>query len=441
MHAERSPCAALHALKMSGVDDVLQNAPHVVVLRHYFEEALKFSRSGIFQLKTTANSIGILEEKWVNLAGWLDFCHAHQVKRRFRITERDLTDMFDTCAISNSGNADSLSKDQFMHCLILLCSKVGIQAPSAKATKQEQLGHGIAFDLLVGVIVQLEQELGHPPEPWKPLLLIVPKMKNLFKKVAKNAKDPIGALGKSAYLVSNREFVAFCEEENLNEKYSAKLSNARLLHLFKKSQITDSSAAQCDLKEFSYLIMLLAIELGILNSAAAEYYADTPEGVLSIFEQCDADTGQILNTFVLELLNVSPQSMQNAIDLKSKKNRRRHISLLGDSRVETEVHLPVLERIEYDEPTDGTLSSKKIQEIVAKGYIYRRSRTEVYIADATDDSITFDNGARNHSKIVDGDFNPILDLEDASIEVRCRGNFNLFLCKLVLTPIAACRPG
>ena len=41
----------------------------------------------------------------------------------------------------------------------------------------------------------------------------------------------------------------------------------------------------------------------------------------------------------------------------------------------------------------------------------------MYIAEATDDSITFDDGARNHSKIMDGDFNPILDLEDASIEV------------------------
>ena len=402
---------------MSGAEEV---APHAVVVRLYFEEAVKFSRSGIFQLKTAANAVGLdSEEKAVNLAGWLDFCHAHQIKRRYRITERDLTSIFDMCAANNTGAAEFVGKDQFQQCLILLCSKVGIRV---SPTGQQLVPHGTAFDTMVGVISLLDTELARPPEPWKPLLSIVPKMKTLFKKVAKNDKDPIGALGKSAYLVSNREFVAFYEEQNLNGKYNAKISNHRLMSIFKKSQITDTSAAQCDLKEFSFAILLLAIELGILSADAVEYYADTPEGVLSMFDECDAETGHILNIFVLELLNISPHSAENSVVKPNRsKNRVRNQTLLGESRVETELteeRLPVFERVVV-EPEDGTLSSKKIREIVSKGYIYRRSRTEVYVADATDDSACsgFENGIAR-SKIVDGDFNPILHLlEDASIEV------------------------
>jgi len=309
--------------------------------------------------------------------------------------------------------------------LILLCSKVGIRvSPTPTDQQRPPVPHANAFDTMVGLISMLDTELAHPPEPWKPLLSIVPKMKTLFKKVAKNDKDPIGALGKSAYLVSNREFVAFYEEQNLNGKYNAKISNHRLMSIFKKSQITDTSAAQCDLKEFSFAILLLAIELGILSADAVEYYADTPEGVLSMFDECDAETGHILNIFVLELLNISPHSAENSVVKPNRsKNRVRNQTLLGESRVETELtedRLPVYERVvEYDEPEDGTLSSKKIREIVSKGYIYRRSRTEVYVADATDDSACseFENGIAR-CKIVDGDFNPILDLlEDASIEV------------------------
>ena len=95
------------------------------------------------------------------------------------------------------------------------------------------------------------------------------------------------------------------------------------------------------------------------------------------------------------------------------------MSLLGESRLEILESAPnkdSLERTEYHEPADGTLSSKKIDEIVSKGYIYRRSKTQAFVADVTASHLQ--DAGKGISSIEDVEFNPILDLlEDDCIEV------------------------
>jgi hypothetical protein len=110
-----------------------------------------------------------------------------------------------------------------------------------------------------------------------------------------------------------------------------------------------------------------------------------------------------------------------------KKQRKRHISLHGESGFKKEApreddsarFKPVLleERVE---PTDGSLSSKQIQDIVSKGYIYRRSKSVAYLADASSKNASFDMKiSERNVEIKDVDFNPILELlEDDCIEVN-----------------------
>jgi hypothetical protein len=413
---------------MSEVEDLVPSEPHVPVVKQFFEQAAKYSRSGVFQLKKAANAIGIAsEEKSVTLTGWLDFCNFHLVRRRFRIVEADLTAIFSMCRVSQSEIAsDSLSKDQFQQCLIMLGSKVGLLAPSTKTAQRETIfSHGAAFDSLVGVIVMLEKEFAHAPEPWKPLLVIIPKMKLLFQKVAKNSKDPIGSLGKSGSLISCREFVFFYEEQQINQKFAADISNSKLMHIFKKSQINENSEkSQCDLKEFSYAVILLAVELRILDASHLEFYGHG--GDQSIFDECDPDTGHIVKDFVQQLLGLPSKSehTENAMKKNASKTQRlRNVSLLGESRLEILESAPnketdALKRTEYHEPADGTLSSKKIDEIVSKGYIYRRSKTRAFVADATVAARDLQDTGKGISSIEDVEFNPILDLlEDDCIEV------------------------
>jgi hypothetical protein len=74
--------------------------------------------------------------------------------------------------------------------------------------------------------------------------------------------------------------------------------------------------------------------------------------------------------------------------------------------------------MEYREPADGTLSSRKINEIVSKGYIYRRSKTQAFVADAKVAARDLQDAGKGISNIEDVEFNPILDLlEDDCIEV------------------------
>jgi hypothetical protein len=412
---------------MSEIEDLVPNEQHVLVVKQFFEQAAKYSRSGVFQLKKAANAIGIAsEDKSVTLTGWLDFCNFHLVRRRFRIVDADLTAIFNMCRVGQSAASDSLSKDQFQQCLIMLGSKVGLLAPSAKtAPRETNFSHGAAFDSLVGVIVMLEKEFAHTPDPWKPLLVIIPKMKLLFQKVAKNSKDPIGSLGKSGSLISCREFILFYEEQQINQKFAADISNSKLMHIFKKSQINENSEkSQCDLKEFSYAVILLAAELRILDASHLEFYAHG--GDQSIFDECDPDTGHIVKDFVQQLLGLPSKSEHTENTIKknaSKTQRQRNVSLLGESRLEILESAPnkdSLERTEYHEPADGTLSSRKIDEIVSKGYIYRRSKTQAFVADVTASDLQekFQDAGKGISSIEDVEFNPILDLlEDDCIEV------------------------
>jgi hypothetical protein len=412
---------------MADADETAIKEPHVAIVKKYFDQAVKYSRSGIFQLKKSASVLGVdHQERTVNAAGWLDFCHAHQVRRRFRIVEADLQDIFDMC--KNRDSAEALTQDQFQQCLIMLGSKVGLHAVMTAASPA-QVSHGAAFNSLVGVIVMLEKEFDHEPEPWKPLLSIIPKMKTLFQKVAKNTKDPIGSLGKSGSLVSCREFVCFYEEQSINQKFDADVSNSKLMAIFKKSQITASSEkSQCDLKEFSYAIMLLAIELRTLSALNLEFYGDSEGGVQSIFDNCDPETGQVLSDFVQKLLGSTPKSDDILSTTKSnagKKQRQRHVSLLGESGKSTEqghTHRTadkLVSSVDYDEPDDGTLSTKKIREIVSKGYIYRRSKNEAYVADASKKASSAESkNDEENSNIEEVEFNPILQLlEDDCIEV------------------------
>jgi len=409
---------------MSEVEILVPSEQHVLIVKQFFEQAAKYSRSGVFQLKKAANAIGMAsEEKFVTLTGWLDFCNFHLVRRRFRIVEADLTAIFSMCRVGQSAVSDSLTKDQFQQCLIMLGSKVGLLALSAKAAPRETIvSHGAAFDSLVGVIVMLEQEFAHAPEPWKPLLVIIPKMKLLFQKVAKNSKDPIGSLGKSGSLISCREFIFFYEEQQINQKFAADIPNSKLMHIFKKSQINENSEnSQCDLKEFAYAVILLAVELRILDASHLEFYGHG--GDHSIFDQCDPDTGHIVKDFVQQLLGLPSKSEHTESALKknaSKTQRQRNVSLLGESRSEILESEPnkKLERMEYREPADGTLSSRKINEIVSKGYIYRRSKTQAFVADAKVAARDLQDAGKGISNIEDVEFNPILDLlEDDCIEV------------------------
>lgn len=414
---------------MANVDEKAIKEPHVAIVKKFFDQAVKYSRSGVFQLKKSASALGVdLQELTVNAAGWLDFCSAHQVRRRFRIVEADLRDIFDMCKNRQSDSAETLTKDQFQQALIMLGSKVGLHT-AMTAASPAQVSHGAAFNSLVGVIVMLQKEFEHEPDPWKPLLSIIPKMKILFQKVAKNTKDPIGSLGKSGSLVSCREFVCFYEEQSINQKFAADISNSRLMAIFRKSQITaNSEKSQCDLKEFSYAIMLLAIELRTLSASNLEFYGDSEGGVHSIFDHCDPETGLVLSEFVQKLLGSTPQSDDILSTTKSnagKKYRQRHVSLLGESGKSNEqehnhrVAVEPVSSVDYDEPDDGTLSTKKIREIVSKGYIYRRSKNEAYVADAGKKAFgaESENDVEN-ANIEEVDFNPILQLlEDDCIEV------------------------
>jgi hypothetical protein len=410
-----------------------QHDSHVPIVRLFFDQAIKFTRSGVFQLKKSATALGMdIDEKTVTLSGWLDFCHAHHVRRRFMVVEADLIDIFNMCKVGQKAVSETLNLDQFQQILILLGSKVGLHARMPQpAERQTQFSHGNAFDSLLGVVSLLYEEFSRPPDPWKPLLVTIPTMKMLFQKVAKNSKDPIGSLGKSGSLVSCREFLRFCEEQDINQLFDSDTSNSKLMHIFKKSQITpNSEKSQCDIKEFSYAIMLLAIELGVLSSRNLEFYLDSEEGVHSIFDQCDPETGQILNNFVNKLLGVS-QAGDVEYKLPSgvgKKQRRKGVSLVVETRLSAEgqadeysASFEHLQPIHCDErdPEDGSLTSKKIREIVSKGYIYRRSKTESYLADAKGvrSGFKIDGGSKNVS-IDDAEFNPILDLlEDDCIEV------------------------
>jgi hypothetical protein len=418
---------------MGDVHGSAQQDSHVPIVRLFFDQAIKLTRSGVFQLKKAATALGMdIEEKTVTLSGWLDFCHAHHVRRRFMIVEADLIDIFNMCKMSQQAASDRLNMDQFQQVLIMLGSKVGLHAQMPQhSAQQETFSHGNAFDSLLGVVSLLHEEFSRPPDPWKPLLIIIPKMKALFQKVAKNSKDPIGSLGKSGSLVSCREFLRFCEEQNLNQMFASETSNIKLMQIFKRSQITpNSEKSQCDIREFSYTIMLLAIELRALSPRNLEFYVDTAEGGHSIFDQCDPETGHILNSFVHKLLGLRHEGdeekmMHNNID---KKQRRKGVSLTVDTRLRAEEKddeysasfqsLPSVNCDEF-EPEDGSLSSKKIREIVSKGYIYRRSKTASYLADALDMSAGFDvNNKSQKSSIDDAEFNPILDLlEDDCIEV------------------------
>lgn len=414
---------------MADADETAIKEPHVAIVKKFFDEAVKYSRSGIFQLKKSASALGVdLQERTVSAAGWLDFCSAHQVRRRFRIVEADLRDIFDMCKHRQSNAAETLTKDQFQQCLIMLGSKVGLHAAMAAASPA-QVSHGAAFNSLVGVIVMLQKEFDHEPEPWKPLLSIIPKMKTLFQKVAKNTKDPIGSLGKSGSLVSCREFVCFCDEQSINQKFDADISNSKLMAIFKKSQITaNSEKSQCDLKEFSYAIMLLAIELRTLSALNLEFYGDSEGGVHSIFDNCDPETGQVLGDFVQKLLGSTPKSDDTLSTTKSnagKKQRQRHVSLLGESAKCTEqghtnwTAVKPISSVDYEEHDDGSLSTKKIREIVSKGYIYRRSKNQAYVADAGKKAPSAESkNAEENADIEEVDFNPILQLlDDDCIEV------------------------
>jgi hypothetical protein len=407
-----------------------QNDSHVPIVRLFFDQAIKFTRSGVFQLKKAANALGMdIEEKTVTLSGWLDFCHSHHIRRRFMVVEADLIDVFNTCRTGQKTASETLNLDQFQQILIMLGSKIGLHARMPQdGAEQKQLSHGNAFDSLLGVVGLLHEEFSRPPDPWKPLLMRIPKMKTLFQKVAKNSKDPIGSLGKSGSLVSCREFLRFCEEQNINQIFASDTSNAKLMHIFKKSQITpNNEKSQCDMKEFSYAIMLLAIELKVLSSRNLEFYIDTEEGVHSIFDQCDPETGHILNNFVNKLLGLSHEG-DAEIMLRSDvgtKQRRKGVSLVGETRLRAGEQdgdeFEPLQSMQHDdhEPEDGSLTSKKIREIVSKGYIYRRSKTASYLADAKDARTGFDTkGDSKNTSINDAEFNPILDLlEDDCIEV------------------------
>jgi hypothetical protein len=312
-----------------------ETASHTAIVNQFFDQAAKFSRSGVFQLKKAQNALGMdHEEKTVNMSGWLDFCNTHQVRRRFTISEVDLRNQFDMCRNGQSTSSDSLNKDQFQQCLIMLGSIVGLRASNSKqkSISSQQVSHGSAFDSLIGVVVQLKNEFDRPIDPWPPLLTQIPKLKTLFQKVAKNSKDPIGSLGKSGSLVSSREFVAFYEQNQINQKFSADVPNAKLFQIFKKSQITDNNEkSQCDIQEFSFAIMLLAIELGVLKASTLEFYADSDQGVHSMFDHCDPETGAILKDFVLALLDAPLKSddLESAIRTNAaKKQRMRNVSLL-----------------------------------------------------------------------------------------------------------------
>lgn len=416
---------------MSAADLSAPHDVHISIVRKFFEQAIKFTRCGVFQLKKAASAVGMhTEEKTVTLTGWLDFCHANTVRRRFMIAEADLIDIFNMCRMGQTAASDALNMDQFQQSLIMLGSKVGLRAEiSPQTAQQNSFSPGLAFDSLIGVVVLLHEEFSHPPVPWKPLLVIVPKMKTLFQKVAKNSKDPIGSLGKGGFLVSSREFVRFYEEQNVNQMFASDIPNSKLLNIFKKSQITpNSEKSQCDLKEFSYAIMLLAIELGVLCARNLEFYVDTEDGVHSIFDQCDPDTGEILNNFVHQLLGIQSQTQDAESFLKSKgkKQRRKGVSLMGGSKLQADepddenpASFEPLQSTKYDDPADGSLNSRKIREIISKGYIYRRSKTSAYLADAQGVHADFENGAAaKNVNIDDAEFNPILDLiEDDCIEV------------------------
>jgi hypothetical protein len=436
---------------MAAADEIC-NEPHLVVLRTFFEEAVKLSRAGIFQLKKSASVIGMHhQEKEVSMVGWLDFCSAHQVRRRFKILEKDLKSVFDMC---KPASAEHLSRDHFQQALIMLGSKVGLHARMEPPTEQqERASHAAAFNSLVGVIVMLKDEFDRPPDPWKALLSMIPKMKTLFQKVAKNTKDPIGSLGKSGSLVSCREFVCFYEEQRINQMFDAEVSNAKLMAIFRKSQITENSEkSQCDLKEFSYAILLLAIELGVLDASSLEFYADSQEGLHSIFDHCDEETGKVLNNFVHTLLGSLPKSDPNAVGASAaKKQRKRHISLHGESGLRGDVqateHCVVRESVlnkDLDEPKDGPMSAKKIQDIVSKGYIYRKSKTQAYVADARGEHVRFGEAyAADSALIEDVDFNPILELlEDDCIEVNilATNRFSAHVHKFSHAPFSAGSP-